>query len=191
MDSFLIKATKDNIENINELENRIFSFGYEGSLTVEDLAKGMKTKLDLAKMAVSLFRVMKESLKLLKKCCEDYANKETSFGEKLERMGDAINHVKEKVDKLEAESTETKADFCSYKDALVKNVQMLSTETAINEQKIASTIDKAFIINQRDRSRNVIIYGLGEHENDDRDDVTLVKDEVIDYICEDLHESDI
>ena len=87
MDSFLIKATKDNIENINELENRIFSFGYEGSLTVEDLAKGMKTKLDLAKMAVSLFRVMKESLKLLKKCCEDYANKETSFGEKLERMG--------------------------------------------------------------------------------------------------------
>ena len=60
MDSFLIKATKDNIENINELENRIFSFGDEGSLTVEDLAKGMKTKLDLAKMAVSLFRVMKE-----------------------------------------------------------------------------------------------------------------------------------
>ena len=169
MDSFLIKATKDNIENINELENRIFSFGDEGSLTVEDLAKGMKTKLDLAKMAVSLFRVMKESRKLLKKCCEDYANKETSFGEKLERMGDAIIHVKEKVDKLEAESTETKADFCSYKDALVKNIQSLSTETAlVNEQKIASTIDKAFIINQRDRSRNLIIYGLGEHENDDK-----------------------
>ena len=143
-------------------------------------------------MAVSLYRVMKESRKLLKKCNDDYINKETSLNVKLEEMGEVINHVKEKVDKLEVETTETKADFCSYKDALMKNVQSLSTEnTAINEQKITSTIDKAFVINQRDRSRNVIIYGLEEHENDDRDEVTLVKNEVIDYICEDLHESDI
>ena len=37
----------------------------------------------------------------------------------------------------------------------------------------------------------MIIYGLGEHENDDRDDATLVKEEVMDYICEFSNESDI
>ena len=54
MDSYLIKAIKDNIENINEIEDRIFKYGDDGSLNAEDLAKGVKTKLDLAKMAFSL-----------------------------------------------------------------------------------------------------------------------------------------
>ena len=101
-----------------------------------------------------------------------------SFSVKFDKMGEMINHVKEKVDKLEVDNEETKTDLVSYKDVLMKNVesQILANPT-IDEHKIKNTIEKALVINQRDRSKNVIIFGLDECENGDIE--TLVKEEIL------------
>ena len=54
----------------------------------------------------------------------------------------------------------------SYSDALKVNLDLTKT-TAVNEQSIKTVVEEAIIVNQRDRSRNIIVFGLDEKEEED------------------------